>query len=94
MLTLYFGVLSPQAAEAAFSHGVEALCQTQVSQSAEVTSEMQLIRASAALGLYVIKSSPDLKNKVCHAMNAFLNSRVRRWVTQQGGWVSRFFLNF
>ncbi|KAG7495408.1 bcl-2 15 [Solea senegalensis] len=78
--------VAQEAAEAAFSHGVEVLCQTQVSQKAEVAPEMQLIRASVALGLYIKKSSPDLKNQVCSAMTAFLNRRVGTWVAQQGGW--------
>lgn len=75
-----------EAIEAAFSHGVEAIVQSQVCQKAEVASEMQLIRASVAFGLYVWKSSPELKNKVQSAMNAFLNRHVGPWVTQQGGW--------
>ncbi|XP_070815268.1 bcl-2-like protein 15 [Chaetodon trifascialis] len=75
-----------EAVEAAFSHGVEALCKTQVSQRAEVSPEMQLIRASAAFGLYVVKSSPELKDRVKSAMDAFLNQRVRSWVIKQGGW--------
>lgn len=83
-----------QAAEAAFSHGVKALCTPQVAQPAEVSSELQLIRASAALGRFVVKSCPNLKNKVHRTMTAFLNRRVGTWVAQQGGWVSRFFLSF
>ncbi|CAJ1051656.1 hypothetical protein EXN66_Car005336 [Xyrichtys novacula] len=75
-----------EAAEAAFSCGVEALCQSQVAQKAEVSPEMQLIRASVAFGLYIKKSSPDLRNKVQSTMIAFLNRRVGTWVTQQGGW--------
>ncbi|GAA6215894.1 uncharacterized protein LOC120835289 [Lates japonicus] len=75
-----------EAAEAAFSQGVEALCQAQVSQRAEVASEMQIIKASVALGLYIKKSSPDLKNKVQSAMTTFLSRHVGTWVSQQGGW--------
>ncbi|KAI9521064.1 hypothetical protein NQZ68_010766 [Dissostichus eleginoides] len=75
-----------EAIEAAFTNGVEAIFQSQVCQKAEVASEVQLIRASVAFGLYVWKSSPELKNKVQSAMNAFLNSRVGPWLTQQGGW--------
>ncbi|XP_068455083.1 bcl-2-like protein 15 [Clinocottus analis] len=75
-----------EALEAAFSHGVEAICQTQVSQKAEVASEMQLIRASVALGLYVKKSSPELKNTIHSVMTTFLSRRVGPWVHQQGGW--------
>lgn len=75
-----------EAIEAAFSKGVEALCQAQVSQS-DVAPEMQLIRASVALGLFVKKSAPELRNKVQGAMMAFLNTRrVSTFVTQQGGW--------
>ncbi|KAI3370266.1 hypothetical protein L3Q82_025045 [Scortum barcoo] len=79
-----------EAVDAAFSQGVEALCQSQVSQRAEVAPEMQLIKASVALGLYIKKLSPELKSKVQSAMASFLNRRVGSWVTQQGGWVSRF----
>lgn len=61
--------------------------QSQVCEKAEVALEVQLIKASVAFGLYVWKSSPELKNKVQSAMNAFLNRRVGPWVTQQGGWV-------
>ncbi|XP_078104275.1 uncharacterized protein LOC144516665 [Sander vitreus] len=76
-----------EAFEEAFSHSMETLCQTQVSQRAEVASEMQLIRASVAFGLYVIKSSPELKLKVQSAMIAFLERPgVVSWVTKQGGW--------
>lgn len=75
-----------EAVNAAFDLGVLTLCETNVSQGAEVTSEIQLIRASVAFGLYVKKSSPELKNKVQSAMMAFLNRRVSGWVSQQGGW--------
>ncbi|AWP03096.1 putative bcl-2-like protein 15 [Scophthalmus maximus] len=75
-----------EAAEAAFSHGVEALCKTRVSQGAEVAQEMQLIRASVDFGLYIKKSYPELKNKVQSAMTSFLNRRVGTWVAEQGGW--------
>ncbi|XP_076599521.1 uncharacterized protein LOC143328327 [Chaetodon auriga] len=75
-----------EAAEAAFSSGVEALCRNQVSQRAEVSPEMQLIRASAAFGLYVVKSSPELKERVKSAMNAFLGRRVHSWLIKEGGW--------
>lgn len=73
---------------------MEALCQTQVFQTAEVAPELQLIRASAAFGRYVIKSSPELKNQVIGVMTAFVNNRVSPWLTKQGGWVSRFPLFF
>ncbi len=85
-------LISPQAAEQAFIQGVEAICQTPVSKGAEVAAEVQLIRASVAFGLYVIKSCPELKNTVSDVMNTFLNRRVGTWVTKQGGWVSKFFL--
>ncbi|KAM3620959.1 uncharacterized protein V6R79_004116 [Siganus canaliculatus] len=78
--------VAQEAAEAAFSHGVEALCQTHVSQQAEVAPEMQLLKAATTFGLYVMKSSPELKNKARTAMTAFLNRRMKTWVTQQGGW--------
>ncbi|XP_071350392.1 bcl-2-like protein 15 [Trachinotus anak] len=78
--------VAQEAAEAAFSRGVEALYQAPVTQRAEVAPEMQLIRASVAFGLYVKKSSPELKNKVQNAMTAFLNRHVGSWVAQQGGW--------
>uniref|UniRef100_A0A8C4HGK2 Bcl-2-like protein 15 n=1 Tax=Dicentrarchus labrax TaxID=13489 RepID=A0A8C4HGK2_DICLA len=72
---------------ASFSRGVDILCQTHAAQKAEVASEVQLIKASVTFGLYVIKSSPELKSKVQNAMTAFLNRHVRTWVTEQGGWV-------
>lgn len=75
-----------EALEAAFGDGVEAICQTKVAQQADVASEMQLIRASVAFGLYIKKSSPELKSKIQSAMTAFLNRRVGPWVSQQGGW--------
>ncbi|XP_069013400.1 bcl-2-like protein 15 [Embiotoca jacksoni] len=77
---------SQETLEAAFSHGVDAVCQTYTSQRSEVAPEMQLIRATVAFALHVKKSSPELKNKIKNAMNAFLNRRVGPWVTQQGGW--------
>lgn len=93
LLNLWF-FTSPQVVDAAFIQGVEALCKNPVSQRAEVAPEMQLIKASVAFGLYVKKSSPELKNKVQSAMTAFLTRRVGPWVAQQGGWVRRFFLIF
>uniref|UniRef100_A0A8C2Z348 Uncharacterized protein n=1 Tax=Cyclopterus lumpus TaxID=8103 RepID=A0A8C2Z348_CYCLU len=81
-----------KALEAAFSQGVEAFCQTQVSQKAEVVSEMQLIRASVALGLYVKKTSPELKHTIQSVMTTFLTRRVGPWVTLQGGWVRRLYV--
>ncbi|KAF7653792.1 hypothetical protein LDENG_00078490 [Lucifuga dentata] len=75
-----------EAMEAAFSKGVNAICQTHVAQKPDVASEMNLIRASVALGLYLKKKSPELKNKVQRAMTTFLNSHVSSWVAQQGGW--------
>ncbi|KAM7006242.1 uncharacterized protein LKV04_002870 [Tautogolabrus adspersus] len=75
-----------EAVDAAFSHGVDTLFQSQVLEKAEVAPEMQLIRASVAVGRYVKKSCPDLKSKVQSAMTSFLNRRVGAWVTQQGGW--------
>lgn len=74
-----------EAVDAAFSHGVDAVCQ-RVSQQAEVAAEVHLIRASVALGLYVKKTCPELKGQVQTAMTSFLNRRVGSWVTKQGGW--------
>ncbi|KAL6111697.1 bcl2l15 [Pungitius sinensis] len=75
-----------EALETAFSNGVDVICQTPVCQKAEVFPEMQLIRASVALSLYVRKSSPELKNTIQGVMSAFLSRRVGPWVMQQGGW--------
>ncbi|KAK2862330.1 hypothetical protein Q5P01_001863 [Channa striata] len=75
-----------EAVELAFSQSVDALCNTHVSQRAEVAPEMQIITASVAFGLYIKKSSPDLRNKVQSAMIAFLNRRVGTWIVKQGGW--------
>ncbi|KAM9758790.1 uncharacterized protein ACNS7B_005693 [Menidia menidia] len=75
-----------EAVEAAFSSGVDAVCKAHTSKGPEVAPEMQLIRASVAFGLYVKKSSPELKSKVQTAMAAFLNRRVGSWVERQGGW--------
>ncbi|KAM7422249.1 hypothetical protein PAMA_010359 [Pampus argenteus] len=74
------------AVDAAFSNGVQALCQTQVSQGAEVAPEMQLIKAAVAFGLHVKKSCPELKNKVHRALPAFINKRAGPWIVKQGGW--------
>lgn len=70
----------------AFGDAVEILCQSPVATRAEVASEMQLLKASVALGLYVKKKSPDLRSKVERAMAVFLNTRVVGWVRDQGGW--------
>lgn len=83
-------LISPQAAEAAFSEGVEILCKNVAVKAPEVASEMQLIRASAALGLYIVKSAPELKERVQRVMNSYLNRSVQTWVSEQGGWVSCF----
>ncbi|TNN32792.1 hypothetical protein EYF80_057044 [Liparis tanakae] len=80
------GAAAREALEAAFGLGVEALCR--LSQQPEVASELQLIRASVALGLYVKKTSPELRTKVQGAMSAFLSRRVGAWVTRQGGWMT------
>ncbi|KAM7401881.1 hypothetical protein PAMP_017158 [Pampus punctatissimus] len=74
------------AVEAACSHAVQALRQTQVSQRAEVAPEMQLIDAAVAFVLHVKKSCPELKNKVHGAMSAFINKHAGPWIHQQGGW--------
>lgn len=87
-------LISPQAVEAAFSNGVDLLCQTYIAQRAEVAPEMQLIRASVSFGLYVKKSCTELKNQIRRAMTAFLNRRVGTWVTKQGGWVRKLYLFF
>lgn len=75
--------------DAAFSHGVDALCEAHSSKSAEIAPEMQLIKASVAFGLYVKKSAPELKTAVQTALVSFLNRRVGSWVNQKGGWVSK-----
>ncbi|XP_078022469.1 bcl-2-like protein 15 [Epinephelus lanceolatus] len=75
-----------EALDKAFSDGVDAVCQSQVSKQAEIASEVQLIRASVAFGLYVKKSCPELKGQVQKAMTSFLNRHVASWVTKQGGW--------
>ncbi|KAK2914861.1 hypothetical protein Q8A73_005455 [Channa argus] len=85
-LTNFKQAAAQEAVELAFSHSVEALCKTQVSQRPEVLPEMQIIRASVAIGLYIKKSSPDLRTKVQSAMTAFLNRRVGTWIVSQGGW--------
>lgn len=80
--------LSVQAVETAFSHGVEALCKNQA-LSPEVTSEVQLIGVAVAFARHAINSSPGLKNKIHAAMQSLVH-RQDKWVSQQGGWVSRF----
>ncbi|KAF6720794.1 Bcl-2-like protein 15 [Oryzias melastigma] len=75
-----------EAVEAAFSHGVEALCETHSAKAPEVAPEIQLIKASVALGVYVAKKAPELKSKVHGALTSFLTTRVGGWVAQQGGW--------
>lgn len=66
---------------------METLCASYASWGAGVAQELQLIRASVALGLYLKRNSPAHKDKVKNAMTTFLNSRVSTWVDQQGGWV-------
>ncbi|XP_065810605.1 bcl-2-like protein 15 [Labrus bergylta] len=75
-----------EAVDAAFSKGVDSVFQSQVLEQAEVASEMQLIKASVAFGLYIKKSCPGLKSQVQSAMTSFLTRRVGTWVSQQGGW--------
>ncbi|XP_029948708.1 apoptosis facilitator Bcl-2-like protein 14 [Salarias fasciatus] len=75
-----------EAMEEAFSQSVEVLCQKQLSSSAEVAPEVQLIKASVAVGLYIKNSAPELKNKVKSVMASFINRRVGPWIAQQGGW--------
>ncbi|CAN9512350.1 unnamed protein product [Ophioblennius macclurei] len=72
--------------EAAFGHSVDVLRKTQPHLSAEVIPEMQLIRASVAIGLYVKKSVPELISKVQSVMGPFLNRQVGSWIAEQGGW--------
>ncbi|KAK6318778.1 hypothetical protein J4Q44_G00099890 [Coregonus suidteri] len=66
-----------------FARSVDSLC---AAQSAEVAPEMQLLRASMALGLYVKKTCPDLRATIQSCMAAFINTRLAGWITQQGGW--------
>ena len=68
-----------------FGEAVETLCLA--SSQRELSSELQLLRASVALGRYVKNNSPQLKSKVAGAMATFLNTRVVGWVRDQGGWV-------
>lgn len=75
-----------EATEAAFERGVELLCKSHVAQKADIAPEMQLIQASAAFGLYLKKSYPEMKENVKTAMASFLNRRVGKWVTEKGGW--------
>lgn len=77
--------VAQEAVEAVFTNGVKKLCQSQVSQRAEVAPEMQLIVAAVALGRFITKSSPELKNKVQSAVGVIL-SKSGGWVAQQGGW--------
>ncbi|XP_008407519.1 uncharacterized protein LOC103464902 [Poecilia reticulata] len=78
--------VTEEAVATVFEQSVETLCETYVSREAALAPELQLIHASVALGLYLKKNSPALKDKVRNAMSNFLNSRVSRWVAQQGGW--------
>ncbi|XP_031682969.1 uncharacterized protein LOC116374427 [Oncorhynchus kisutch] len=66
-----------------FARTVDSLC---AAQRAEVAPEMQLLRASMALGLYVKKTCPDLRATIQSCMTAFINTRLAGWITQQGGW--------
>ncbi|XP_076003461.1 bcl-2-like protein 15 [Genypterus blacodes] len=75
-----------EALEEEFGRGVDTLCKAQAAQTAEVAPELQMIRASVALGLYMKKQWPELRTKVQGAMTAFLNRRVSCWVAEQGGW--------
>ncbi|RVE72467.1 hypothetical protein OJAV_G00040290 [Oryzias javanicus] len=75
-----------QAIEAVFSRSVEALCETHCTKAAEVAPEIQQIKASVALGMYVAKQAPELRSKVQSALSSFLTNRVGGWVAQQGGW--------
>ncbi|KAM8914324.1 bcl-2-like protein 15 [Spinachia spinachia] len=78
--------VAQEALQTAFSNGVEAICQTPGSQNAEVFPEMQLIRASVALCIYIKKSSPELKHNIQRVVREFLRRRVGLWVMEQGGW--------
>ncbi|KAK9529255.1 hypothetical protein VZT92_013363 [Zoarces viviparus] len=78
--------VAEEAMDMVFSRGVDAICKTHVCQQPEVSSEMQLINASVAFGLYLQKSSPQLETKIRRAMVAFITSRVGVWLFQQGGW--------
>ncbi|XP_055774015.1 bcl-2-like protein 2 isoform X2 [Salvelinus fontinalis] len=66
-----------------FARSVDSLC---AAQGAEVAPEMQLLRASMALGLYVKKTCPDLRATIQSCMTAFINTRLAGWINQQGGW--------
>lgn len=78
---------SLQAIEAAFSHTVKTVCQSGVPLSPEVSPELQMLKASAALGRLVAKSCPDLRAQIFDTMNAFITRNLGGWITQQGGWV-------
>ncbi|KAK7877441.1 hypothetical protein WMY93_031861 [Mugilogobius chulae] len=85
-LTEFKKAAAHEALEQALSSGVDALVQTQVGHKAEVSPELQLIKASVALGLYMKKTCPDVRGQLQSAIGNFLNQRVGQWVTQQGGW--------
>lgn len=62
------------------------LAESQVKQSAEVAPELLLIKASVAVGLYVKKTYPNMRDQLQRSIGSFLNQRVGHWVVQQGGW--------
>ncbi|KAJ7998897.1 hypothetical protein DPEC_G00209740 [Dallia pectoralis] len=70
-----------------FGRSVDSLCSSHVAQKLEVAPEFQLLKASMALGLYVRKTCPDLKDSIQITMAAFIKSRLAGWISRQGGWV-------
>lgn len=79
--------VSLQAIEKAFDSSVKALCQTKVLECPEVSQEMCLLKISAAFGHLAVKSCPNLRRQISHAMNEFITRNLGGWITEQGGWV-------
>lgn len=65
---------------------IEDLAQAQVRQNVEVAPELLLIKASVAVGLYVKKTYPNMRDQLQRSIGNFLNQRVGSWVMEQGGW--------
>ncbi|CAL1608417.1 unnamed protein product [Knipowitschia caucasica] len=78
--------VAQEALEKTLHSGVDTLVQSHVGQKAEVAPELQLIKATMALGLYLKQTCPGLRQQLQTTIGTFLNQRVGPWIQEQGGW--------
>lgn len=50
--------------------------------------EMNVLRTTVILGMYISKEVPELLPRIKDAMVNYINTNLLTWIRQSGGWVS------